>query len=308
MFIFLLILLISSCFLLSNSLMRELGIEPFEAAMVATNLAQGNIGFELKKPKAVGLYKNLKLMMMQLGKTIRETTQVSKALTGQAQNFYDGAQKLSEWSGQQAASAEEVASSMEQMTASILQNADHAKTTEKISRQAATDIQNVNDAVKETASSMKSIADRITLFEDIVRQTNILSLNAAVEAARAGKDGRGFAVIATEIRKLSEKSSSAAEEINNLSVAGIRIADDSHAMLTTVVPNIEKTAQLVKDIATGSSEQNESSQQVSDALQRLNQLEQQNAAVAQDMAMGSQSLNEQALSLQQLMSFFKTSS
>ena len=304
-FIISMLVLAVAGFLLSEGLMNELGIEPFEASLIASNLAVGNIGFELRKPRTIGVYKSMKEMMMNLGRVVRETSTVSESLTSTAKQFAEGAERISGWASQQAASAEEVASSMEQMTASIMQNATNASTTEKISVQAAADIQEVNNSMKKTVQSMKIIVDKIELIEEIVRQTNILALNAAVEAARAGEQGKGFSVIATEIRKLAEKSSAAAEEINRLSNEGIKMANQSDELLTSVVPGIEQTALLVKEISTGSMEQNESSQQVGHALQQLNQLVQHNAAAAQEMAGNSHVLEQQANSLYETMSFFK---
>lgn len=298
------ILLITSAVFLTKSIMDTLGVEPFEAALIADNLANGNIGFELRKPKSIGLYKDLKFMMMSLSRIIRSTLQISDNLAGAAQQFSAGSQQISDWASEQASSAEEVASSMEQMTASIQQNTTNAKETEKISEKASTDIAEVNQSFQKTASSMKTIVDKIQIIGEIVRQTNILALNAAVEAARAGEQGKGFSVIAAEIRKLAERSRSAAEEIDTLSKSGIIITDNSTKLLSAVVPNIEKTSQLIKEIVTSSLEQSESSQQVSNALQQLNQIVQHNAASAEEMSSSSQELNTQADDLKEIMSFF----
>ena len=303
--IILIALLVFSAWLLIKSIMDTLGIEPYEAAFIATNLADGNIGFELKKPKTIGLYKDLKFMMMSLGKIIRSTRQISVNLLGSAQQFSAGAQQISEWASEQASSAEEVASSMEEISASIQQNALNASETKMISEKASKGIAQVSESFRETADSMKSIVDKIQIIGEIVRQTNILALNAAVEAARAGEQGKGFSVIATEIRKLAERSRSAAEEINELSAAGVIVADSSVSLLTSIIPDIEKTSVLVNEIVNSSREQSESSQQVSHALQQLNQIVQHNASSAEEMANGSHELNNQANELKNVMSFFR---
>lgn len=297
--------LIFSAWLLIRSIMGTLGIEPYEAALIATNLAEGNIGFELRKPKSIGLYKDLKLMMMSLGKIIRSTRQISGNLSGSAQQFSVGAQQISEWASEQASSAEEVASSMEEISASIQQNTLNASETKKISDKASKGITQVSESFQETAQSMKTIVDKIQIIGEIVRQTNILALNAAVEAARAGEQGKGFSVIATEIRKLAERSRTAAEEINELSASGVVVADNSVTLLSSIIPDIEKTSVLVNEIVNSSREQSESSQQVSHALQQLNQIVQQNASSAEEMAGSSNELNNQARELKDVMSFFQ---
>ncbi|MGB3464153.1 MAG: methyl-accepting chemotaxis protein, partial [Cyclobacteriaceae bacterium] len=214
-------------------------------------------------------------------------------------------QQISDWANEQASSAEEVATSMEEMSASIQQNTTNATETEAISEKAANSIGEVNNSFRKTAGSMKTIVEKIQIIGEIVRQTNILALNAAVEAARAGENGKGFAVIATEIRKLAERSRGAAEEIDEISHKGIKEADDSFKLLASVIPNIEKTSRLVKEIANSSREQNESSIQVSNALQQLNEIVQHNAAAAEEMASNSQELRSQADHLKETMSFFK---
>jgi len=305
-FTVILVLLISSGWFLTTSIMDLLGVEPFEAALIATNLAKGNIRFELRKKKSKGLYENMKYMMKNLSRIIIETLTTSNHIAKAATEFSIGSQQISDWANQQAASAEEIATSMEQMTASIEQNALNAKETASISIKAAEDISIVNNSVKQTIGSMKDVIKRIKIIEEIVRQTNILALNAAVEAARAGENGKGFAIIATEIRKLAERSKGAAEEIGKLSQTSIKVADNSDQLLNVVVPEIRKTAELVGNIMSSSNEQSESSRQISHAIQQLNEIVQHNAAASEEMASSSQELNAQAEGLKESMSFFKT--
>ncbi len=302
---FLLVLTATGLFL-TFSIMNLLGVEPFEAALIATNLAKGNIGFELKKKRSIGLYSDMKYMMQNLSRIIKETLLTSNHISEAAGEFANGSQQLSDWANQQAASAEEIATSMEQMTASIEQNASNATLTGDISTSAADEIAYVNESVRSTIGSMKDIIDRIKIIEEIVRQTNILALNAAVEAARAGEHGKGFSIIASEIRKLAERSKKAAEEIDQLSQSSIESADKSDNLLSKVVPEIRKTADLVKTIVTSSNEQSESSRQISSAIQQLNEIVQHNAAASEEMASSSEELNAQADSLKDSISFFKT--
>jgi len=206
---------------------------------------------------------------------------------------------------EQAASAEEVAASMEQMSANIQQNTENAQQTEKIAIQASEDIKEGNSAVAQTVKSMKTIADKISIIEEIARQTNLLALNAAVEAARAGEHGKGFAVVAAEVRKLAERSQQAATEINELTKSSLTISEKAGALLEAIVPSIDNTARLVQEITAASKEQNSGAEQVNNALQELNSVVQRNAAAAEEIAHNADDLSHKGHELKEAISFFK---
>lgn len=304
-FVGVMLVLILSGVLLTRSIVRQLGCEPHEAAEIAKNLANGNLNISFTKKREIGLYKDLKAMVEKLSGVIQNIVVISDNLAIASSQLSSGSQQISQGANEQAASAEEVASSMEEMSASIQQNTDNAQQTEKISVKAATDISEGNKSVTLTVTSMKTIADKIKIIGEIARQTNILALNAAVEAARAGEHGRGFAVVAAEVRKLAERSQNAATEIDELSKNSVDIAEKSGKLLESIVPDIERTSNLVQEISASSQEQSESSNQVNNALQQLNQIVQQNAANAEEMASSSEELAAQADNLKDLVSFFK---
>jgi methyl-accepting chemotaxis protein len=151
---------------------------------------------------------------------------------------------------------------------------------------------------------MKDIAERIQIIEEIARQTNLLALNAAIEAARAGEHGKGFAVVAAEVRKLAERSQSAAGEINDLSTSSVEVAEKAGRLLDVIVPNIQKTADLVQEIAAASKEQDAGAEQINRSIQQLDGVIQQNASAAEEMASTTEELSAQAEQLQQMVAFF----
>jgi methyl-accepting chemotaxis protein len=214
-------------------------------------------------------------------------------------------QQLSEGATQQASSTEEVSASMEQMAGNIQQNTDNAQQTERISKKASISMLEMSKIAKESMDSIKTIAEKITIINDIAFQTNLLALNAAVEAARAGEHGRGFAVVAAEVRKLAERSKLAADEIEDLSKNSLKITRDSKNLLDALVPEIQKTSQLVQEIASASIEQNAGTDQINSAIQKLNVVTRQNAASSGDMAGSAEELALQAESLRSAVSFFK---
>ncbi|WP_231732196.1 methyl-accepting chemotaxis protein, partial [Caulobacter sp. CCH9-E1] len=228
-------------------------------------------------------------------------------------NVSSGSQELSATSEQmsqgateQAAAAEQVSASMEEMTANIKQNADNASQTEKIARQSAHDAETSGQAVNKAVDAMQTIAEKITIVQEIARQTDLLALNAAVEAARAGEHGRGFAVVASEVRKLAERSQSAAAEISAVSSDTVKAAQTAGEMLTTLVPNIRKTAELVSEISAACREQDIGAGQINDALQQLDKVTQQNASASEEMSATSEELAAQAEELQTSISYFRT--
>lgn len=249
------------------------------------------------------IIRNITNIVSKLKELIAFVQTASDNISSASTQMNSSSQQMSEGATEQAASAEEVSSSMEEIASIIQQNTDNALQTEKIATKVAADIVEGNKAVAHTVQSMKEIADRISIIGDIARQTNLLALNAAVEAARAGDYGKGFAVVASEVRKLAERSQVAALEINNLSKAGVMVAEKSGKLLEEIVPEIQKTSRLVQEISLSSIEQNTGANEVNKAIQQLNQVIQQNAATSEEMAASSEELSSQAEQLKEVISF-----
>lgn len=239
-----------------------------------------------------------------LSKVVGEIDANVHRLATSSQQLNIVSQKLSEDALSEASSVEEVSSSMEEMAANIQQNTENAQRTDTISTKVSKGVKEVGTASKESLVSIREIADKINIINDIAFQTNILALNAAVEAARAGDQGKGFAVVAAEVRKLAERSKIAADEIVNLSTKSVRVTEGASSLLESIIPDIEETARLVQEIASGSMEQSSGASQVNNAVQQLNQFVQQNAETSQHMARSSEELNEFAEKLKDIILYF----
>ncbi|WP_054652554.1 methyl-accepting chemotaxis protein [Salidesulfovibrio brasiliensis] len=229
-------------------------------------------------------------MVAKLREVVSAVQDSSADVADRSEELSDSSNTLSEGATQQAASVEEVSASMEEMSSNIQHNAENASQTEKVAVRAAEDIAEGAEAVGEAVGAMESIAERITIIEEIARQTNLLALNAAIEAARAGEHGKGFAVVAAEVRKLAERSGNAAGEIVELSTTSTATAKRAREMLDRTVPEIRKTAELVQEISTASGEQSSGAEQVNKAVQELDKVIQHTASSSEQIAATSQTL------------------
>lgn len=250
---------------------------------------------------------NLKIMTDRLNDTLLNVSIVAKQLLEYSHQLSDNSSLVSQGASEQATSTEEISSSMEEMASGIDQNADNAEIAERASQKAALGIRTGMESFEKTVGAMKEIAQKITIVNDIAFQTNLLALNAAIEAARAGEHGKGFAVVAAEVRKLAERSRVAAEEISLLSTNGVGISESAGKMLLDLTPEVELTANLVREVAASSGEQKSGANQINTALQQLNVVTQQNAAISEEMATNAEELTHNAHRVNELISFFKVS-
>jgi methyl-accepting chemotaxis protein len=279
-----------------------------DLASTAGKIAEGDltVNVEATTKDEIGmLLAAFKKMINSLTEVVTDVKSVADNVASGSEQMSSSSEEMSQGATEQAAAAEEASSSMEQMASNIRQSADNAAQTEKIALKSADDAREGGKAVSETVKAMKEIAEKISIIEEIARQTDLLALNAAIEAARAGEHGKGFAVVASEVRKLAERSQTAAGEISKLSSTSVEVAEKAGSMLEKLVPDIQKTSELVQEISAASNEQNTGSEQINKAIQQLDQVIQQNASASEELSSTAEELSAQAEQLQSTISFFK---
>ncbi|MCK1396190.1 methyl-accepting chemotaxis protein [Bradyrhizobium sp. 1] len=275
-------------------------------AALANQIAQGDLTVEAKPlsdKDTLGLA--LERMVEKLRQIVSEALTAAQNVSAGSQELSASAEQLSQGATEQASSAEEASSSMEEMASNVKQNADNANQTEKIAAQSAKDAEASGAAVGRAVNAMQTIAEKITIVQEIARQTDLLALNAAVEAARAGEHGKGFAVVASEVRKLAERSQAAAAEIGTLSTETVKVAQEAGNMLSKLVPDIKRTAELVEEITAACREQDVGSAQINQAIQQLDKVGQQNASASEEVSSTSEELASQAEQLQSTIAYFR---
>jgi methyl-accepting chemotaxis protein len=301
--IILLVVSLITGFLLYNSIVKPLT----KGVSFAKAIGMGDLTAEIsvEQNDEIGiLSRELSNMAVNLKKTFIAIKENANNLVYSSETLKTSSQQLSRGSADQAASAEEVSTSIEEMVANIDQNTENAVQTEKITVETAKDVKITDELTSEAAKAMTTISEKISIISDIAFQTNILALNAAVEAARAGEHGRGFSVVAAEVRKLAEHSKVAADEIVTLVTRGLKVSKEAGDKARALVPDIEKTTMLIKEIAAASMEQKTGADQINMAMQQLNLITQENASSSDELTQSSDQLNALAQNLNEAVGYF----
>ena len=229
-------------------------------------------------------------------------------LTNMSEQIKQAAGEMAQSAALQASNLEELSSSMEEMVGIIQNTTEHSDESKSIAMLTNDRVKQGSEATLKALNYLNEITERIKIINDIVYQTNILSLNAGVEAARAGEYGKGFSVVAREVRNLSNQSKEAAIVIENISKDSVKQSNSAIALLDEIVPDMEKTLQLVDLINRATIEQNAGVTQINNAIQDMNIATQRNASTSEEMANSSSMLTDEAHKLKNMISFFKTQS
>ena len=303
--------LISALFiwLITKVIIRKV-INPIrDGISTVTQLSEGNLDLDVEKSSSndeIGQFKNaLYTLNNNMRDIVSNISDTAASISQYSNEMTKASQEMSENANNQASSSEELSSSVEEIAASIQQNSENAQETERIANKNSDTIQSCFAAAQQTVKLMNEIASKISIIDEIAFQTNILALNAAVEAARAGESGKGFAVVAAEVRKLAEKCATSARDIDLVSNQGKQVAKQTGEAFSQVLPEIERTTQLVKEIAISSSEQAANSNHINLGVQNFNSSTQHVAALSEEVATNCQSLAEMADALTRMIQFFK---
>ena len=300
-----LILIAIITFFIANAITKPI----IASSEFAREIAGGNLNAKLNSMKMhdeIGeLVQALALMSVKLKEVVYGLKSGADAIVTSTSNLSFTAQELSEGAVDQAASVEEVSSTMEEMASNIDQNSENAKLTERITLRSRDGIHKVASKTVEAVEANRLIADKIKVVNDIAMQTNVLALNASVEAARAGEFGRGFNIVASEVRKLAEDTRMAASEIFELTQRSLELTEEAGESMNQLLPEIDEMARLIQEIAASSLEQNHGAQQVNNAINQLNKFSQQSATISEEMASNSRKMSEHASLFKKAIAYFR---
>ncbi|MGC4069482.1 MAG: methyl-accepting chemotaxis protein [Polyangiaceae bacterium] len=287
---------------------RSITVPLRDAVEVAELVARGklDVGTDQSHDDEPGrLMAKLHEMAKRLREVVRQVSVESGSVASSATELSASSMTLAQGASNQAATATEVSATVEKISSTLRSTADNAKNTEKLATSASASAKAGAARVSHAVEAMRTVAEKVGFIEEIARQTNLLALNAAIEAARAGSAGAGFAVVAAEVRRLAERSGTAATEIQDITGRSVLVATEAGALIERIVPDIERTATLIKEVAANAKELAGGAAEVTAAMQQLDNVVQQNAAASEELTATSEELASRATSLEQTMAYFE---
>jgi len=296
--------------LVTYSVIRQVGGEPATAVRMLRRIGGGDLTsrITLRRNDHASMLYHLQQMLDRIVAVIADARNVSGAVVAASEQVSTAARALSSNAAEQAAGVEESSMSIEQISASVAQNADNARITDQMAMQNARDAEEGGRVVAEVVSAMQRIVRQISIIDDIAYQTNLLALNASIEAARAGEHGRGFAVVAAEVRKLAERSQTAAQDISEVAEGSFALSEQAGTLFGQMMPSIVRTADLTRQIAAGSREQAAALEQITSACTQLAHSTHLNASASEEFSATAEALSTQVAQLQETIRFFRVES